>query len=218
MRKWIPPVIVVIAVIASIVVYPALPERMPTHWNMSGQPDGWSSRLWGAWMIPLLMSVIWLIMRALPHIDPRRANYAKFAGMYDALIIATMVFMLGAHVLVLVAAQGTPVAMGRIIIAGVGAFFIVTGVLLPRVHPNWFIGIRTPWTLSSNRSWEKTHKAGGPLFVLAGAMTLAFSAVAPGAATWVLFVSVTAVVVYLFAYSYLVWKKDPARRTVRSEW
>ena len=94
MRKWIPAVLILAAVIASIVVYPQLPERMPTHWSASGDVNGWSNRLWGAWIVPLIMAVVWVVMKAIPHVDPRRANYEKFAGMYDALVILILLFML----------------------------------------------------------------------------------------------------------------------------
>lgn len=213
MRKWIPPVLIIVGVIASVVVYPGLPERVPTHWNLSGEIDGWSSRFWGVWMIPLMMAVIWLIMRLVPHIDPRRANYEKFSGMYEALIIVTLAFMLGLHVLLLTAATGRVVAMGRIVMAGIGAFFVVIGVLLPRVHSNWFVGIRTPWTLSSDLSWERTHRLGGALFILVGALTLLSAVVVPRSSVFVLIVGGILVVPFLFVYSYWVWKEDPARRT-----
>ena len=99
MRKWIPSLLVVVALIASIVVYPRMPERVPTHWNMSGEVDGWSSRFFAAWLPPLVMAGILVIMRLIPHIDPRRANYEKFSGMYHGLIVLTMAFMLALHLM-----------------------------------------------------------------------------------------------------------------------
>jgi len=213
MRKWIPALLIIAATIASAVVYQQLPERIPTHWNMSGEADGWSSRLFGAWLIPLMMAVLWLIMRALPHIDPRRANYEKFKGMYEALIIVTLAFMLVIHLLILSAATGTRMDMGRIVLASVGAFFGVIGFLLPKAHPNWFVGIRTPWTLTSDVAWERTHKLGGPLFVLIGVLTVVTALVAPKLTVWVLTLSAIGVTVFLFVYSYRVWKADVHHRS-----
>lgn len=213
MRKWIPILLIVVAMIASVIVYPRLPEQMPTHWNVRGEVDGWSSRLFGAWMMPLMMAVIWLIMRALPHIDPRRANYEKFASMYEALIIVILAFMLGLHFVLLAMATGTNMDMNRIVLASVGAFFGVVGFLLPKAHPNWFVGIRTPWTLTSDTAWERTHRVGGPLFILIGALTVITSVAAPKMAVWVLTVSTVGVVVFLFVYSYRVWKEDDHRRS-----
>lgn len=213
MRKWIPVLLIAVATIASVAIYSKLPERIPTHWNMSGEIDGWSSRFWGAWMMPLMMAVIWPVMRLIPHIDPHRANYAKFSGMYEALIIATMAFMLAMHLLLLAAATGSRIPMSRIVIGTVGAFFVVIGVLLPRAHPNWFVGIRTPWTLSSDLAWERTHKVGGLLFIATGTLTMLTTLLAPKQAMWVLLVSGTAMMVFLFVYSYVVWKKDGERHS-----
>jgi uncharacterized membrane protein len=212
MRKWIPAVLILAAVTASIIVYPQLPERMPTHWSASGDVNGWSSRLLGAWIVPLIMAVVWLVMRAIPHIDPRRANYANFAGTYDALVILVLLFMLVLHVIVLAAATGTPVRMDRIMMPLVGVFIAGIGFLIPRAAPNWFVGIRTPWTLTSDLSWEKTHKLGGPLFIAFGVLMIVAGFFAAEQAIWVLVTAAIALIGFLFAYSYQVWKTDPSKR------
>jgi uncharacterized membrane protein len=212
MKKWIPALLILAALGVSVLYYPQLPDRVATHWGMSGEPNGWSSRLWGAWMLPLLMAVMWVIMRATPHLDPKRANYANFSAVYETLIVATLAFMLGAHILILAAASGQKVNVGRLVMMGIGAFFIVIGVILPRIHPNWFVGIRTPWTLTSDLSWNATHRVGGWLFAVIGAATLVTAGIEPKTATWVLIVGVAAAVLVMFVYSYVVWRDDPSRR------
>jgi len=211
-RKWIPLVLIVIAVIVSIVAYPNLPDRVPTHWNGAGEVNGWSSRLWGAWMLPLIMALVWLILRAVPHIDPRKANYAKFQGMYDWLVILVIAFMLAIHVVIILAATGSPIEIHKVMLPSVGVFIAALGFLLPRVHPNWFVGIRTPWTLTSDLSWERTHKIAGPLFISLGVLIVASTAVAPTTAIWILVVAAMGITIFLFAYSYQVWKEDPLKR------
>ena len=211
MRKWIPAMLILAAVVASIVVYPRLPEQMPTHWSVSGEVNGWSSRLWGAWMLPLIMAVVWLFMRAIPHIDPRKANYEKFSGMYDALVILILAFMFLMHVMVLLSATGTVIRMDRVVMPAVGIFIAIMGVLLPRAHPNWFVGIRTPWTLTSDLSWERTHRVGGMLFIAFGLLIVASTFIAPDRAIWLLAVTGIAVTAFLFIYSYQVWKRDPSK-------
>jgi len=212
MRKWIPILLIVSAVAASILYYPKLPETMTTHWSVSGEPNGFSSRLWGAWMLPVIMAAVWLIMRAIPHIDPRKANYEKFSGMYDALVILILAFMLAMHIVLLMAATGAPIRMDRVVMPSVGVFIAIMGILIPRAHPNWFVGIRTPWTLTSDLSWERTHKIGGTLFVILGVLMVASSLVAPETAIWILVAAALGIVVFLFAYSYQVWKGDPLKR------
>jgi uncharacterized membrane protein len=208
MRKWIPLLIVVAAFAASAIVYPRLPETIPTHFDMSGQPNGWSSRLFGAWVVPLFLLGMWGLVRVLPAIDPRGSNYAKFGGAFEAIIVSIMLFMLGMHFVVLRASLGYPVAMQRVVPVGVGVLFIVIGNLLPRARPNWFVGIRTPWTLSSDRVWEKTHRLGGRVFVGGGVI---ITVAAFASAKWAQVVLVTVITLCaatVVIYSYLEWKRE----------
>jgi uncharacterized membrane protein len=208
MRKWIPLLIIAAAVIASAVVYPKLPLTIPTHWDMLGRPNGWSSRLWGAWVMPIFLVVLWAFMRVLPRIDPRGSNYAKFGGAYEGIIVSIMLFMLGMHIIILRAALGYPVAMERVLPIGLGVLFIAIGNLLPRARPNWFIGIRTPWTLSSDRVWEKTHRFGGHVFVGAGILMVLSALVTAPWAPVVLFTIIVLCTASVLIYSYVEWKRE----------
>jgi len=216
MRKWIPLLIVAAAFLASAVVYPRLPATIPTHWDMSGQPNGWSNRVWGAWLIPIFLLGMWALVQVLPRIDPRGSNYAKFGGAFEAIIVAIMLFMLALHIVALRAALGHPMQMQRILPIGVGVLLIVIGNLLPRARPNWFVGIRTPWTLSSDRVWEKTHRFGGRVFVTGGLIITIASLLWVQAAHVVLFVVTILVASSVVIYSYLEWKREqPAPGAVK---
>ena len=208
MRKWIPLLIIAAAVIASALVYPKLPLTIPTHWDMLGRPNGWSGRLWGAWVMPIFLVVLWAFMRVLPRIDPRGSNYAKFGGAYEGIIVSIMLFMLGMHIIILRAALGYPVAMERVLPIGLGVLFIAIGNLLPRARPNWFIGIRTPWTLSSDRVWEKTHRFGGHVFVGAGILMVLSALVTAPWAPVVLFTIIVLCTASVLIYSYVEWKRE----------
>ncbi|HUR92920.1 MAG TPA: SdpI family protein [Gemmatimonadaceae bacterium] len=211
MRKWIPVLLIVIAFGASAAVYGELSDPMPTHWNLSGEVDGWTSLPWGAFMLPLMLAAMWGIFRILPLIDPRKANYAKFKGTYETLIITVMTFMVGVHLLVLANGLGYNVSLDRVTPMGVGVLLVVIGNILPRTRPNWFVGIRTPWTLSSDRVWERTHRFGGHLFVAAGVVTVLVGVFAPALAIPVLIGCSVAVSVGVLAGSYIIWKQDPDR-------
>ncbi|HET9777168.1 MAG TPA: SdpI family protein [Gemmatimonadaceae bacterium] len=213
MRKWLPLLIVLAAIITSAVVYPHLPDRVPTHWNAAGQPNGYSARFWGAWLIPLFLIGMWAIMWILPAIDPRGANYAKFQPAFEAIIIALMLFLAALHIIALRAALGHPAHMERIVPLGVGILLVVIGNLLPRARPNWFVGIRTPWTLSSDRVWEKTHRLGGKLFVAGGLIIIIAGILVSQWAHIVLIVVMLAITLGVMVYSYLEWKRErPATR------
>jgi uncharacterized membrane protein len=147
-------------------------------------------------------------MRVLPAIDPRGANYAKFGDAFETIIVSIMLFMLGLHVVMLRAALGYPVAMERVVPTGVGVLLAVIGNLLPRARPNWFVGIRTPWTLSSDRVWEKTHRFGGHIFVVGGMLIVLAALATPQWAHIVVISVVLLCTAAVFAYSYLEWKHE----------
>ena len=212
MRKWIAPLIVVASILITAIVYPRLPATMPTHWDISGHVDGYSSRTWGASFMPLLLILFLAMLRWLPTIDPRGENYARFSGAFEAIIIMIMLFAFGAQMVLLAAALGQPVDIGRLAPAGIGLLLLGIGNLLPRAKPNWFLGIRTPWTLSNDRVWEKTHRIGGYLFVAGGALIVLAAIVAPSWAFSLMIAVCASAAVFLLAYSYVVWRQERSPR------
>ena len=167
--------------------------------------------MWGAWMVPLFLMGMGALLRFLPVIDPRGRNYAKFGGTFEGIMISLMLFTLGLHIIVLRAALGYPVNMQRTLPIGVGILFIVIGNLLPRARPNWFIGLRTPWTLSSDRVWEKTHRFGGRVFVGGGILMVLAAFVSAQWAHVVLFAVVLLCSAGVLVYSYLEWRREQPR-------
>jgi len=207
-RRWYPLLLLLTAVIFAAVVYDRLPERVTIHWNASGEPDGWSSRLLAVTVLPAVGVLVWALMRGLPRIDPRRAHYAKFAGTYDLFVDAVLTFMLFLYVITLGAALGWPVRIERMVPIGIGVLFILLGNVLPRARSNWWFGIRTPWTLSNERVWTRTHRVGGFLMVAAGIASIV-SAFVPGAAgIWAFLVAVLIASLGSIIYSYFAWKQE----------
>lgn len=148
---------------------PQLPERVPVHWGVDGKPDDWGSRAFAVWLWPIILSAMVPLFALLPRIDPRRRNYAQFRGAYLVLIPLVMGMMLGFQVLTMRASlDGGTIDIGRWIGIGTGLLFLVLGTILPSLKPNWFIGIRTPWTLEDDRVWQSSHRFGGRVFVVLG--------------------------------------------------
>ncbi|MGK2934690.1 MAG: SdpI family protein [Gemmatimonadaceae bacterium] len=212
MRKWIPPAIIAVAFIASAAVYSDLPARVPSHWNVAGEIDGWMNKEWGAFVMPLTLVGLLAMLHVLPRIDPRGANYSKFRSTFESVMITTMAFLLAVHLTMLAIALGKDVSMTRVIPLGIGLLLIVLGNLMPRTRSNWFVGIRTPWTLSNDRVWERTHRLGGRLMVAAGALVMLAGIFAPLRSALVLIASAVTVSVVVFAYSYVIWRTDPDAR------
>ena len=211
MRRWLAPLLIALAVAFSLAVYAKLPDRMPVHWSMRGTVDRVAGRAEGAFFLPGVMLLIWLLMRFLPRIDPRRANYEKFADTYSLLVNSLIALFAVMHVSLIGSALGWPVSMTRLVPALVGLEFLILGNALPRARPNWWFGIRTPWTLSNDRVWTRTHRVGGYLLAAAG-LVLIGAAVAPG--TWTFTLGVAAVIVAAFGslvYSYFAWKQETSK-------
>jgi uncharacterized membrane protein len=211
MRKWLPLVLVAGSLAFSAVVYPRLPDRMPVHWGFDGEIDRYGSRVEGAFLLPVVMLAIWALMRWLPTIDPRRANYAKFQDTYDLVITSALGLFTAMHVAIVGTALGWPLSIGRLAPALVGLLFVVLGNSLPRARPNWWFGIRTPWTLSNDRVWMRTHRVGGYLLLGAG---LVFLVAAALPSPWTFGVAIAAAIaasVGSIIYSYLVWKEETAK-------
>ena len=211
MRRWFGLVVLVAATVFTVVVYGDLPDRMPTHWNFRGEVDGWSGRAMGAFMLPAIGLAIWLGLRFMPRIDPRRQNYDKFRGTYDLVANAIVTFMALIHVVVLGAALGWPISPSRMIAGGVGILLIVLGNVLPRARPTWFFGIRTPWTLTNDRVWERTHRLGGYLFVAAGLLFLVFALFPTALPTATVPAAIAGVVLITVVYSFVAWKQETSR-------
>ena len=206
--RWFGLVIAALAVAISIWAYPSLPPRVATHWDLRGTPDGFSSRAWAVALFPIVIIAMTGLFNVLPKLDPRRENYAKFLSSYWLIANAVIVFILVAHGMIITSGLGYSVRIDRLMPLGVGLLFAFLGNYLTRVEPNWFIGIRTPWTLSSDMVWRKTHRTAGWLMVLGG-LVLASGAFLPGAMLLPLFiVTIVVVAVIPIVQSYVLWKRE----------
>jgi len=197
---------------AALVVWPSAPSDIPVHWNASGQVDRYGGKFEGLLLLPLMALGLYLLMRYLPNIDPGRLNYARFGGAYTAIRAGVLLLMAGIYAMVIAWVLGSPVDMSRAVPLAVGALFVLFGSVLGQVQPNWFVGIRTPWTLSSTESWSRTHRLGGWLFVALGVLFAVTGAFKLGSFGYVAVGAATAGIAVLVVYSYFVWKHDPAKQ------
>lgn len=190
-------------------VWQFAPDTLPVHWGLNGAPDRFGGKLEGLLMPPLLALGVYVLMLVLPRLDPGRANYANFRGAY-MFIRYTVLLVLAAFYVVtlLVGVGGWQVDMGRLVAVIVGGMLLVTGGTMGKLRPNWFVGIRTPWTLSSKRAWAQTHRLGGWVFVALGAVWMLSALGTSPLLRMMPLVATGASVVALFGYSYWVWRND----------
>ncbi|MFA9516874.1 SdpI family protein [Halopenitus sp. H-Gu1] len=171
-RFLIAAVVVVISGVMSVLAAPELPARMATHWNAAGQPDGTMSKPVALALFPVLSAVLLVVFAAIPRIDPLRENIASFRPVYDWFVVVFTVFMTVIHGGVIAFNLGYEFDFTLLVLTAVAGLFYYVGVLLTHAERNWFIGIRTPWTLSSNEVWDRTHRLGGRLFKLTAIISL----------------------------------------------
>jgi uncharacterized membrane protein len=210
MRKWYPVFLIAVTAIASAIAYPRLPETVPSHWNLQGQVNGWQPRGRAAFLMPIVLLVLWGVMRGLPAIDPRRANYAKFQPTYDFVVNAVLTVLALIHLAVIGAALGAPISIHRLVPIAFGVMLIAIGNQLPRARPNWWFGIRTPWTLSNDRVWERTHRVGGYLMTASGAAII-IGALVTKLAGPLIIVCIAGAGLGSVIYSYVAWKQETSR-------
>ena len=207
--------------VAGTVALPRLPQRVAIHWNAGGQVNGWSSPLVAAFAPPLLALVVWAGLLALPALDPRRHRYAKFATTYRALRLVVVALVAVTDGLTLVHGLGGHVNIPVDTALLLAATFLVVGNLLPRVQPTWFVGIRTPWTLSDDEVWRRTHRLSGRLFMLAALLPLAGLAAPPRILAGLIVAAAVVPAIIAVVYSYVLFSRGhgsqnpsggPARR------
>jgi uncharacterized membrane protein len=186
-------------------------DRIPVHWNWRGEVDRYGGKFEGLLLLPLVSVALYLLLLVLPLFDPGKANYRTFAGAYNLIRLTITLFLSAIYAVGVLVSLGYHVDMNTVIGLALGVLFIVLGNVMGKIRPNWFVGVRTPWTLSSKLSWTKTHRLAGWLFIVMGLLAVAWAILQNA---WMLGVMITVDIacgISLVVYSYLIYRKDPAR-------
>jgi len=209
------PVVLLLASWALVAWYwPHLPAEAPTHWGVYGQPNQWSPRAVGALLGPGIATLMYALLTLIPYIDPRSEHYREFAGVYPVLKNALMAFFLLLTYLTLAASVSPSHALpSQWMNAAIGLLFIVMGNYLPKVRSNWFVGVRTPWTLSSEEVWYRTHRIVGALMVGCGVLMLLSWPLSAGWRFGIVIGSAIALSVVSIGYSYWLFHRLTTRHS-----
>lgn len=192
--------------ILSAFLYNKLPDQMPMHWNFAGEVDRYGAKLEGAFLMPFLNAGILFMLIWLPVIDPKRASYERFESFYKLFQWIMVIFFTIMHALVLIWSLGYQVSIGLYVKLAVGSLFMILGNYMGKVGPNWFVGIKTPWTLENPEVWTKTHRLAGPLFFAAG-IIIALMAFVDGALSfWIIMISTFIAAFVPIIYSYFIYR------------
>jgi uncharacterized membrane protein len=205
--------VLILTAVITLVAYPVMPDLVASHWNAAGELNGTMPKFWGLLLIPLLMLAFCALFAVLPRIDPLRQNYQKFQDYYEGFVLIFAVFFLIIQIQIILWGLGIPVSPNLVMPVLIGGLFIYLGFLLEHAEPNWFVGIRTPWTLSSPSVWRKTHLLGGKLFKLAGVVSI-IGVLAGRYAFLFILIPVIAVAMFTVVYSYIEFRKENPMKTV----
>jgi uncharacterized membrane protein len=197
------------ATLAGLLLWNQLPDQMASHWNTNDQVDGYISRFWGVFLLPLITLAMLVLFLAVPSLDPLKANIAQFREVFNVFIVLIVAFMVYIHALTLAWNLGyAGFKMSGAMLPAIGLLFIFTGFMLRKAKRNYFIGIRTPWTLSSDTVWEATHRLGAILFMISGGLAFLGGFFGGMTAFWLMFVPVIGSTVILLIYSYVLYQRE----------
>jgi uncharacterized membrane protein len=204
---WLSYVVAVLAAVWVVWIYPDLAGTFPLHWNADGIPDRFAAKSQLLWLAALVIGIP-LFMDLLPRFDPRRKNYDYFSTSYQYMKLGSTAFM--AFILVFSIQSGRSqeqILSTRYMMAGMGLLFMVLGNYMTKVRSNFFVGIKTPWTLSSDEVWRKTHRVGGWGFFVTGLVIMAAGFVLTGKPLFNLVIGlILLVTVGTYLYSYLLYR------------
>jgi uncharacterized membrane protein len=200
-------ILIAIALVVGLVLYAQLPDPMPSHWNAAGQIDDYMPKFWGVFLLPLMTVGLTLLFVAIPSIDPLKANIAQFRNLYNAFIVGFVAYMLYVYGLTLAASLGFQFNMTYMLLPVMGLLFIGIGYMMKNAKRNFFIGIRTPWTLSSDKVWDETHKLGAKMFMGGGVVVLLSTFLGENG-IWLMLVALLITAFVPVVYSYILWKRE----------
>lgn len=205
-------IIAMMSFIGTLILYPRLPDRIPTHYNFRWEVDAYGPK-YVAIILGILPIVFCVLMDVIPHIDPKRKNHNisdKTYSKFSWILVILFVVLNWANLLMV---QGVAINGRFYLSLLMGVSFLAIGNYLPKVKPNYFLGIKTPWTLANDVVWRKTHRVGGYVFILFGVGTFISYVIASAYFEYILMVGLFVGVGYLFIYSYLIFREESKKKS-----
>lgn len=198
-----------VPLVLTAIAMPTLPDAVPMHWNAAGEIDRWGSRS-SAWMMPLMCIGVNLLFVVLPKIDPKRNNYASFRKSYDIFRMVFNLFLIVMTGITITSAFSPETVRTEILVpAAMGVLFCLLGNYMPKFKHNYFVGIKTPWTLASEEVWRKTHRLGGALWFWGGLVLIAAAFLLPPSINAIVTGGILIVIVAVpVLYSYLAYRRQ----------
>ncbi len=197
--------IAIVMALAGALLQPRMQTPLATYWNARGEADGFGGVFEALYLMPVILLASGLLILGLPRLDPMRSAKLNFP-MLGSIVLLMALFLAYLHALTLAWNLGYRFNMNMMLVPGMGLMFFFLGKLIQKAQPNWFIGVRTPWTISSPVVWRKTHDLAGKLFMASGLIAL-LGVFFPNAAVWLLMVPVMVAAFGTVIYSYIAYRQ-----------
>ena len=207
LKKFFPVIIILFSFVLAVYFYPSSPSVMVTHWGLYGEPNGYSQKFFALFFMPILSVFLYILFRFLPKTDPYHSHFKEFEKYFDTFINILFIFLFYLYLLTLTWNLISKFNLVQFLSPAFALVFYYAGVLCSVAKRNWFVGIRTPWTLSSENVWQKTHYLGAKLFKLTAIISL-LSIIWPLSATFFIMVPVILSSLFLFLYFYVIFRQE----------
>ncbi|MFA5894929.1 MAG: SdpI family protein [Candidatus Shapirobacteria bacterium] len=210
MKKITPLFILVLSFVLAIIAIPYMPLLMASHWGISGEVDGYMPRMTALFLMPFISLAMYVLFLFLPKLEPYQKNFKQFEGHYDNFMIVIFSFLFYIYLLTLAWNFGVVFNLTQFMSPGLSFLFFYTAILLQNTKMNWFVGIRTPWTMSDPVVWQKTHKLGATMFKMVAILTL-IGMIFPSVTFYVFFIPLLVSIAVIYFYSYWEYTKISKR-------
>lgn len=204
--KILTPIIAVLPLISYLFLYSSLPDQLPMNFSLDGTVNSYGSKL-EFMILPAISIIMYFVLKITPKLDPKGKSYEKVAGFYSFFILFMEILIGTVYLSILCTIWEIQwFSINFVIFMMLGYLFLLVGNYMPRMKQNFTMGIKTPWTLSSEKVWNKTHRLGGYLFVLAS-LPMFLMAFVSNTVTYIILGAVIAVAVIVPTYMSYHWYK-----------
>ena len=183
-------------------------EKIASHWDESGQVNGQMGKFAGIFLMPLISIGLFILFIMIPKIDPLKSNINKFQNHYSSFVVVLMIFMLYIYITTILFNFGYKLNITKLIMPAIALLFFYIGSIMKHLKKNWFIGIRTPWTLSNDKVWKKTHELSSKIFKLLGIIILVGVFLPAEFLIWIILIPTLSISIGLTIYSWWLYKKE----------
>jgi uncharacterized membrane protein len=202
--------IIAIQIVIAVYGFAVLPDTVPIHWGANGQANGYGPKWMGTFLYPLtsigIYVLVWVLLAAGPRLGGRQSTTANLK-VARIVLAGIMLFMLVIQLVTIAESLSVGFDMTMVVMLALSLLFIFLGNYMGKIRRNFWMGIRTPWTIANAVVWERTHRLGGWLFVAVGLIGIPCSFI-PSLRLWGILVPIIAVSIFLYIYSYVCYRQQ----------